>query len=325
MPLEVRTTAIVQLIRDRLQEVEYAAQDGVLAIEDSPQSAAQQAERARSICRLCKDILRFADPLADSEPTQLFRNIMRGARDAKNANPTQVRDYTLVMLEAARQIEQLALRQVATQLVADNAEGHLDRFTDMTRSGSSSEGATTVIATVENAGEDISAGDAEGQESLQTDPDRGLTSLHLAAENGSAEVTQLLVADPAAIHAETRRGRRPLHGAAAQGQVPTLQLLLASGAVVNAADVLGTTALHLAVTHGSTEAVEVLLDHHADLSSADLFGQQPLHYAARHGLAAVVQILLARGADAAAQDACNKTARDLATENLFEEVAQLLS
>ena len=42
---------------------------------------------------------------------------------------------------------------------APEPQGHLDRFTDMTRSGSSSEGATTVIATVENAGEDISAGD----------------------------------------------------------------------------------------------------------------------------------------------------------------------
>ena len=170
-------------------------------------------------------------------------------------------------------------------------------------------------------------GDAEGQESLQAEPDvdrddRGLTSLHLAAENGSAEVSQLLVANPGAIHAQTKRGRTPLHGAAAHGQVPTLQLLLASDAVVNAADVLGTTALHLAVTHGSIEAVEVLLDHHADLRSADLFGQQPLHYAARHGLAAVVQVLLARGADAAAQDASNKTARDLAQD---EEVAELLS
>ena len=57
-----------------------------------------------------------------NKPSCGARNIMRGARDAKNANPTQVRDYTLVMLEAARQIEQLALRQVATQLVADNAE-----------------------------------------------------------------------------------------------------------------------------------------------------------------------------------------------------------
>lgn len=50
------------------------------------------------------------------------RNIMRGARDAINANPTQVSDYALVMLKGARQVEQLALSQVATQLVADDPE-----------------------------------------------------------------------------------------------------------------------------------------------------------------------------------------------------------
>lgn len=47
---------------------------------------------------------------------------MRGARDAINANPTQVSDYALVMLKGARQVEQLALSQVATQLVADDPE-----------------------------------------------------------------------------------------------------------------------------------------------------------------------------------------------------------
>eukprot|EP00435_Cladocopium_sp_Y103_P041484 s468_g11.t1 len=367
VPEQAATVATVSTIQGCFNQIQHESLAAILAIEEhgaemSP-AAWQQVRSARTILRLVQDVLLRLNEAGDhpqQEPLEYFRDIRKWSWDAVKAHRegehTEVTRLAWSILARTRAAEQWHedRNTVPTQLVAlgaPNEEGsERSTQTAMTRSGmptepaektdeevtdgSGSVGEMEVEVEPEAAGDQDAqtspVGDAEGQESLQAEPDgdrddRGQTSLHLAAENGSAEVGQLLVANPGAIHAQTKRGRTPLHAAAAHGQVPTLQLLLASDAVVNAADVLGTTALHLAVTHGSTEAVEVLLDHHADLRSADLFGQQPLHYAAGHGLAAVVQVLLARGADAAARDALNRMAYDLAKENLFEEVAELLS
>ena len=83
-------------IRDRLQQVEYAAQDGVYAIEDSPQSTPRQAECARNIIRLCKDILRFAAPLADSEPLKLFRTGTSGTLKMLAAKPLRMQQLNAI-------------------------------------------------------------------------------------------------------------------------------------------------------------------------------------------------------------------------------------
>ena len=94
----------------------------------------------------------------------------------------------------------------------------------------------------------------------------GFTSLHLAAFFGREELVAELLARGAEVDAvaENPMKVRPLHSAATIESVPICHRLLEAGADANACQEQGYTPLMSAALHGNSELAELLLAHGAD-------------------------------------------------------------
>ena len=154
------------------------------------------------------------------------------------------------------------------------------------------------------------------------------TALHIAARLGHPDMARALVA--AGAHVDVRRrhdGRTPLIGAAANGETETVVVLIALGADPNGRDESPAqyTAMHYAAGQGHPETVEAL-----ELAGASLElktrhgGHRPLHDAAANRQPDTVRKLKELGANLRARTKYGKTARQIAEEEGYEEVAALL-
>lgn len=99
--------------------------------------------------------------------------------------------------------------------------------------------------------------------------------------------------------------------------------LLKSGARPN--DITGRRCpLNYAAWDGNVEICELLLKHGADVNKQDRFGRTALMDASFKGRIETVKFLLAKGANTEFKDKHGKTASDLAEENGFPELLELL-
>lgn len=132
----------------------------------------------------------------------------------------------------------------------------------------------------------------------------GRTALAHAAAQGHDVVVQELISASADIEAVDRAKDRPLVLAVVGRHVKVARTLLEASADPEVTDGHGDTPLVSAVVSGYVEMVEVLLDGGADVEAPDADGDTPLLCAVVNGLDNCVRALLRREADVEALDMC---------------------
>jgi ankyrin repeat protein len=123
----------------------------------------------------------------------------------------------------------------------------------------------------------------------------------------------------------TALGSTLLHDAALKGHLEVLQVLLGAGSKVTTLNASGASALHDAALAGQRSAAALLLDRGAaiDLKERET-GATPLFLAASWGRLTVVELLLERGANRLLRNKAGKTPREIAKENGYAELAEIL-
>lgn len=155
----------------------------------------------------------------------------------------------------------------------------------------------------------------------------GNTLLHLAAFNDNPGMVRLLLRYHANPNIVDDQMQGALHAAAGNSNVAITQQLLNAGANPNAADVDGCTSLHMAIkSDGQNIAacVQTLLDGGANPNIAANDGYTPLHTAAMYDEVEVVRLLLQRGADRNMLTENGQLPIDLAREEGYDDVVDLL-
>lgn len=122
----------------------------------------------------------------------------------------------------------------------------------------------------------------------------GLQAVHFAAKRGSVETMAILIKHGADVNAVSHRGSTPLQVAALLGHTEVVKLLLKSGADVNLRSNCNEdqfSALYMAAQIGQQEIVTLLLVHGADPSFTTKNGSTPKDVAHQQGFTAVAQLL----------------------------------
>ena len=128
------------------------------------------------------------------------------------------------------------------------------------------------------------------------------TAFHAAARMNRLKVIQILLRHGADVNALGLYGRNPLHFASLWGHLEIVQWLLEYGVDVNSKNETGWTSLHLAVESGHFERVKTLMKQNADSNARDDTGSTPLHLASLYGHVDIARLLLNHGADLKARD-----------------------
>ncbi len=187
-----------------------------------------------------------------------------------------------------------------------------------------------------------------------------VTALMMASYNGNKAIVSLLLQNGATINAQnTYDGATSLMWVAAQGHDEVARLLLAAGADANIVNQSGETALMMAVYGESVSIVRDLLDStdidinrqnpvglsalmvaayqgHDGIAKAlmakdsvqldlrDQYGWTALMWASYEGNGSIVEALLKQGADATLKNNRAQTARSLALESGYKDIAVTL-
>lgn len=119
------------------------------------------------------------------------------------------------------------------------------------------------------------------------------SALHEATRRGDIQAVRILLQQKSgsATESDPETGVTALHIAAAQNYDVIIRELLARGAAPNAVDKHGFTPLHLAASQGHLEAVKSLLRNSADPERKDMNQKTAYDYALERGHQAVAQIL----------------------------------
>lgn len=112
--------------------------------------------------------------------------------------------------------------------------------------------------------------------------------------------------------------------AVGNGHLSTVRLLLEYGADPDRRAPDGTTALSLAALSNRADIADALLEAGADPDRAGVNRDVPLLIATRSRNAKVVEVLIRHGVDIYVTDVTGRSALDLAEENHFGEIADLL-
>lgn len=163
------------------------------------------------------------------------------------------------------------------------------------------------------------------------------TALQVAAYGGHLDLVKLLLDSGADIKANSEEStfQNALQAALGEPLVTRvagnenheyeiIQLLLSKGAEVNASGGLYGDALQAAATHGKRDAVKLLLDHHASVTNRGGNSGSALQAAAIGGHLPVVLLLLKPIDRVDSQRDILDSAIEMATENGYETVAEVL-
>ena len=155
--------------------------------------------------------------------------------------------------------------------------------------------------------------------------------LHAAACSGLVEVTELLIAKGSDIDAKDEWAGTPLTYAAewalGESGYTTVKLLIDRGADVNAACTFGCTILHHASSRykPQPDVVRLIIANGANVNARHNSGQTPLHWSVRWGgHRDIAELLLTSGADVNAKDKRDRTPLDIALEQGYTEIIDLL-
>ncbi|KAL4461582.1 hypothetical protein ABPG74_016206 [Tetrahymena malaccensis] len=153
----------------------------------------------------------------------------------------------------------------------------------------------------------------------------GFTALHYASFKGDIDIIKYLISQGSDSLLVNKNGLNVLHIAAQGDQPISICYFDSLGVDLNLTDYKGGTALHWACYLGSENAVNYLVSKMKDkLNIADGEGLTPLHLAVISGNARVVRKLLQRGANRNALDNNLKTPAQLADENEYHNIQQML-
>ncbi|MCB9492940.1 MAG: ankyrin repeat domain-containing protein [Epsilonproteobacteria bacterium] len=155
----------------------------------------------------------------------------------------------------------------------------------------------------------------------------GAAPLHRALLENNIEIAQeLLKAEGIDVNKPNKPGDTPLHMAVSERNVKGVQVLRgAKGIEVNKPNKFGVTPLHLAVNREDEEVVQALLNFEGiAVNERDMSGATALLDAVKRGNFAIVNALFAKGADVSLKDKQGKSAIDVARENGFTEIVELL-
>jgi ankyrin repeat protein len=141
--------------------------------------------------------------------------------------------------------------------------------------------------------------------------------------NDTKAVAELLQRG-AKVDEENETGRCALELASIYGYMQLAQLLIDCGADVNKKDAYDNTPLIRSVWGDKAEMARLLLKNGADINAANTGRWTAIMFAASRKEMAVVRVLLDKGADFSGRNIEGKTALDLAEEEGYGEIAQML-
>lgn len=157
------------------------------------------------------------------------------------------------------------------------------------------------------------------------------TPLIAASINGHSEVVETLILAGADFNKPNKLLETPIFQAAKYGNLAIVKMLIFYGADVNKKSNMGYTPLHEAafaeksqMNNYYIEIIKLLLDHGANINAQNMYGTTPLHAAAVQGKKHMVLILLLNGADIKIKNQYNKLASEMARENNFSDIAEMI-
>lgn len=160
---------------------------------------------------------------------------------------------------------------------------------------------------------------------VNTRTDEGFTAVHFASFKGSIELIKLLEGYGADTQVKNHQGLNVMHIAAQGDQPISLAYFLRKGFDIQELDNKGSTPLHWAAFLGMENATIYLTSWGSDANLKDVeSGFTPLHLAVVSGNGRVVRRLLIKGANRHIKDNEDKTPKDLALENEYGHIVQLL-
>jgi len=155
--------------------------------------------------------------------------------------------------------------------------------------------------------------------------DEGFTALHFTSFKGNIELIKLLEQYNANIHAENSQGLTVIHIAAQGDQPVSIAYFRSKGLDVDVPDVKGSTPLHWACFLGMENSAAYLVTLGCSPNVPDKeSGLTPLHLAVISGNPRIVRKLLIKGANKNIRNKEGKLPIDLAIENEYDNITQLL-
>lgn len=155
--------------------------------------------------------------------------------------------------------------------------------------------------------------------------DEAFHALHFASFKGNIELVRLLEHHGADIYCINHQGLTVIHIAAQGDQPASLIYFQKKGLSIFEKDKKGSTPLHWAAFLGMENSTNFLTSWGASPNEQDYDSKlTPLHLAAISGNPKVIRKLLAKGADRSLKNSEGKRAIDLARENEYEGIAQIL-
>ena len=152
--------------------------------------------------------------------------------------------------------------------------------------------------------------------------DKGLTALHCAVEFNHSKLVNFLLNARADIEAQDLKGKSPLVYAVEKNcSELILHELISYGADPYTIDKLGNGLLHYASQTEMIDSLNCLL---LNINMQNSYGETALHRAAARGNYEMVGCLLANGADSRVLTDKGQTAKDVAIEKEYFEIASLL-
>jgi ankyrin repeat protein len=152
----------------------------------------------------------------------------------------------------------------------------------------------------------------------------GDSPLNMAAQKGNEALVDVLLAAHADVQLANLAGVTPLMAAAHAGKPQIVRKLLASGARDDSLDRVKKNAAVYAAGQGCTGCLEELLKAGTPLNVRLSNNLTLLMWTAGYGHIETARWLLGHGADPALRDDRGKTAADIAREQNYLELAQLL-
>ncbi|WP_419198621.1 ankyrin repeat domain-containing protein [Wolbachia endosymbiont of Rhagoletis cingulata] len=157
----------------------------------------------------------------------------------------------------------------------------------------------------------------------QLDLDKELLT---AVQDGDLNKVEGLANRGASLDTKDNNDWTLLHFAASSNKFDIVKFLLDKNANIKAKDVYGNTPLHVAAQYDSKlEIVEFLLDKNASgINDVNNNGSTPLHVATQGNKPSTVKLLLNRGARIEVKDSRNRTPLDLAKQEGYTNIVQMI-
>lgn len=119
----------------------------------------------------------------------------------------------------------------------------------------------------------------------------GDSAMHYAAKYGLEELCDILIHNDAKVNCSNRKGETPLHIAAIYNKITIIRKLIDNGANVNATDLLGNSAMHNASNLGNIGASKVLMTYNSDLAIVNSVGQTALDIAKENVYLTIIDLI----------------------------------